>query len=194
MPSSSNQAIVFFVNGKKVWKISFYLIYVANTSMQTMNELSWVLFKNKLFQEYYSFPFPHIPFKIWPMNDRGGGGWSTVTVYTKILKYVLRKCSNHRFFYQQTSESYFWFSSVIISPYSIHYNPTLQCWASWSTPSVHAHNLSLRFRHYRKTIFQKLVSWLTYLSRIDIVGSEIGINTIVKSLLIIVVLFLVRIP
>lgn len=30
MPSSSNQAIVFFVNGKKVWKISFYLIYVLN--------------------------------------------------------------------------------------------------------------------------------------------------------------------
>ena len=128
------------------------------------------------------------------MNDKGGGGWSTVTVYTKILKYVLRKCSNHGFFYQQTSESYFWFSSVIISPYSIHYNPTLRCWASWSTPSVHGHNLSLRFRHHRKTIFQKLVSWRTYLSRIDIVGSEIGINTIVKSVLIIVVLFLVRIP
>ena len=57
MQSSSNQAIVFFVNGKKVWKISFYLIYVANTSMQTMNELSWVLFKTNYFKNTKAFHF-----------------------------------------------------------------------------------------------------------------------------------------
>ena len=41
--------------------------------MQTMNELSWVQFKNKLFQEYLSCTSLHILFKIETMNDRSVG-------------------------------------------------------------------------------------------------------------------------